>query len=536
MAKKTPKKFRQARKDAKTEAKKAFSGKKKAVLKDPSVKYSADDQKILKEVAQEAKRGYITTDTGERVYSKPTETAKERIAREHAEAMRKYREQIEAEDGKKPAKKKPAAKKAAVKKPTVKKPGAKGIAEAIKEGKTIKASKGFIKTEKSMTRAEKSAANKAAWKNMTPEQRKNWKANKPMASAVPAKDSPLRKSLGISADKWSKMTQAEKEAAVKKSANAAGAKEKARIASDKEKIKARQSARAAKSPVYSITDVQPEKATPGAKKAKFVQKKTGATVAKTTTAAPKTGGTVAVRPKGTVATTGKTGKAVATTGKSTTAAAAAAKKAKFGRLKKFARGAALFAVGAEAVALAKGSVTKDQKELDRLEKKLAALKGKKAPSGFELYRKGMGANISTLADLATMGGVGKTRRERMDELNKLIQKQQKKNAAAAGPKPGKVDYSVRGRGPGGPGSPAAKAAAASAASSSSGAGGGTKPSTTPGGTYVVKRGDTLSGIAKSAGVSLAEIRAANKKFAKNPKYKQGSMIWAGTTVKIPKKK
>ena len=492
MAKKTPKKFRQARKDAKTEAKKAFSGKKKAVLKDPSVKYSADDQKILKEVAQEAKRGYITTDTGERVYSKPTETARERIARERAEAMRKYREQIEAEDGKKPAKKKPAAKKvfeprstkpSAKEKPMPKKPGKNyakyGALDEYKIEKNLeKESKVKKPGVKKPTRAEKSAANKAAWAKMTPAERKNWKASKPGAKA----------------------------------------------------------AGATKPTVYSITDVQPEKATPGAKKAKFVQKKSGAKVAKTTTAAPKTGGTVAVRPKGTVATTGKTGKAVATTGKSTTAAAAAAKKAKFGKLKKFARGAALFAVGAEAVSLAKGSVTKDQKELDRLEKKLAALKGKKAPSGFELYRKGMGANISTLADLATMGGVGKTRRERMDELNKLIQKQQKKNAAAAGPKPGKVDYSVRGRGPGGPGSPAAKAAAASAASSSSGASGGTKPSTTPGGTYVVKRGDTLSGIAKSAGVSLAEIRAANKKFAKNPKYKQGSMIWAGTTVKIPKKK
>jgi LysM repeat protein len=67
-------------------------------------------------------------------------------------------------------------------------------------------------------------------------------------------------------------------------------------------------------------------------------------------------------------------------------------------------------------------------------------------------------------------------------------------------------------------------------------GGGSTTKVTPGGTYVVKRGDTLSGIAKAAGVSLAEIRAANKKFAKNPKYKQGNMIWSGTTVKIPKKK
>lgn len=485
MAKKTPKKFRQARKDAKTEAKKAFSGKKKAVLKDPSVKYSADDQKILREVSQEAKRGYITTDTGERVYSKPTETAKERIARERAEAMRKYREQIEAEDGKKPAKKKPAAKKvfeprstkpSAKEKPMPKKPGKNyakyGALDEYKIEKNLeKESKVKKPGVKKPTRAEKSAANKAAWKNMTPEQRKNWKANKPGAKA----------------------------------------------------------AGATKPTVYSITDVQPEKASKGAKKAKFVQKKTGATVAKTTTATPKTGGTVAVRPKGTVATTGSKGKAVTTTGNGKTTAAS---KAKGGKLGKFARGALAFALLAEGVSEIKGSTAKDHAELDRLEKKLAKLQGRKAPSKFELERKTTGANFSTFADLATMGFIGKTRRERMDELNRLIKQQKKKNVVGKGSNT--VPESSRpfgGKSVGG-----APSAGGSKGAGSSGGGSGSKPSTTPGGTYVVKRGDTLSGIAKSAGVSLAEIRAANKKFAKNPKYKQGSMIWAGTTVKIPKKK
>lgn len=480
MAKKTPKKFRQARKDAKTEAKKAFSGKKKAVLKDPSVKYSADDQKILREVAQEAKRGYITTDTGERVYSKPTETAQERIARERAEAMRKYREQIEAEDGpKKKTNKKLGANKAADK--TVQKVGLQKTprtaeAKAARPTETNKKSK-----TKKPTRAEKSAANKAAWKNMSAEERKNWKANKP--GAKPA---------------------------------------------------------AAKAPVYSITDVQPEKASKGAKKAKFVQKKTKASVAKTTTAAPKTGGTVAIRPKGTVATTPKTGKAVATTGKAKAkpAAAGAAKKtsklAKFGR--KFAAGAAITALGAEAVSLAKGSIYRDVKEIDRLETKLAKLQGKKSPNAtvggrLNQLRKQTAGNIANLADLATFGAVGQTRRERMDELNRLIKREKKKTAKPSSAKAPSV------RGPVAPSAGAAGAASgAGSAGAAGGKGGGSKPATTPGSTYVVKRGDTLSGIAKSAGVSLAEIRAANKKFAKNPKYKQGNMIWAGTTVKIPKKK
>ena len=530
MAKKTPKKFRQARKDAKAEAKKAFAGKKKAVLKDPTVKYSADDQKILREVSQEAKRGYITTDTGERVYSKPTETAKERIARERAEAMRKYREQIAEEDGEKP-KKKPA-KKAAVKKGTAgttKKPDAKGVSKIVEEAK---ARQSVAKPKvKKPTRAEKSAANKAAWKKMTPEQRKNWSANKPMASAVPAKDSLLRKSLGISTEKWSKMTQVEKEAAVKKSGAAATAKEKARLAKDKETIKARQAARAAKTPVYSITDVQPEKASKGAKKAKFVQKKTKADVAKTKTAAPKTGGTVAIRPKGTVATTGSKPKPKAATAG---AAKKTSKLAKFGR--KFAVGAAATAAGAELVSLAKGSIYRDVKEIDRLEKKLAKAQGKKSPDATALgrlnqLRKQTAGNLANFADLATFGAVGQTRRERMDELNRLIKKEKKKTAKPSSTKTPPV------KGPLAPSAGAAGAASgAGSAGAASGKGGGSKPATTPGSTYVVKRGDTLSGIAKSAGVSLAEIRAANKKFAKNPKYKQGNMIWAGTTVKIPKKK
>jgi LysM repeat protein len=55
--------------------------------------------------------------------------------------------------------------------------------------------------------------------------------------------------------------------------------------------------------------------------------------------------------------------------------------------------------------------------------------------------------------------------------------------------------------------------------------------------YTVKKGDTLSGIAKSSGVKLSEVLAANPKIAdKKSKYKGGSMIWSGTKVKLPTKK
>jgi LysM repeat protein len=82
--------------------------------------------------------------------------------------------------------------------------------------------------------------------------------------------------------------------------------------------------------------------------------------------------------------------------------------------------------------------------------------------------------------------------------------------------------------------PVAPGAAGGASGVTSGAGGSTIKAT-PGSTYTVKSGDTLSAIAKASGVSLSEIRKANKKFATNPKYKQGNMIWSGTKVNIPKK-
>ena len=55
--------------------------------------------------------------------------------------------------------------------------------------------------------------------------------------------------------------------------------------------------------------------------------------------------------------------------------------------------------------------------------------------------------------------------------------------------------------------------------------------------YTVKKGDTLSAIAKNSGVKLSEVLAANPKIAdKKSKYKGGSMIWSGTKVKLPTKK
>jgi LysM repeat protein len=65
---------------------------------------------------------------------------------------------------------------------------------------------------------------------------------------------------------------------------------------------------------------------------------------------------------------------------------------------------------------------------------------------------------------------------------------------------------------------------------------GSNPAATPGSKYTVKKGDTLSAIASRSGVSLKDIRDANPKFAAQAKYKNGNMIFSGTTVAIPKKK
>jgi LysM repeat protein len=95
MAAKTPKKFRQARKAAKVDAKKAFSGKRQAGLKDknPLMKFSADDKKALSEVSQEAKGGYITDEKGNKIKTTnmtPKEAAAEykRVTAARNEAFR----------------------------------------------------------------------------------------------------------------------------------------------------------------------------------------------------------------------------------------------------------------------------------------------------------------------------------------------------------------------------------------------------------------------------------------------------------------
>ena len=52
--------------------------------------------------------------------------------------------------------------------------------------------------------------------------------------------------------------------------------------------------------------------------------------------------------------------------------------------------------------------------------------------------------------------------------------------------------------------------------------------------YVVKSGDSLSTIAKRAGVSLSKLLSANPKLANESKYMGGSRIFRGTEINVPK--
>lgn len=479
MAKK-PYKYRQAKKDAKTAAKKAFPGKVKAVRKDITGKITAEDRLALKDMADTAKK-----ELGKKAYLSKAEYNATRNAE-----LEKFRQSMADEfgeyGGKKaggdeaPAKKAPA-KKAAVKKPAaalekkapVKKAAVKKA--AVKKAPAKPAASTPVKKaapSKTMTRAEKSAANKAAWAKMTPEERKNWKGTKPgSAEAKPAAKAEPKTTAKTTAPKRPTLADLKK--------NEAKGLEEA-----KKRVEAKKAA--ASKPRTKIT-----------------------VDGKTTTPSKPTAGAQALDKM----------KAEANA-----KAKAKAAKPKFRKIKAAGKGGVVGAVAGEVVSLAKGSTKKDFDEINRLEAKLADITGKgkgKVTAG----RQGAQQQLSQLASLASLGVVGKTRRQRMDELNALIAKAEKKN------KPKELRYGKDGSSLV-PGTAAYKAGSKTRPTVASTGGGST---TKVDSRYTVKKGDTLSGIAKTAGLSLSELRAANPDIMKKKKYKQGSMIWSGTKVNIPKK-
>jgi len=505
MAKK-PYKYRQARKDAKAAAKKAFPGKVKAVRKDITGKITAEDRLALKDMADTAKK-----ELGKKAY----------LSRAEYDAMQnreleKFRESMREEFGEYAGKKageedtpakKTTAKKAAVKKAAVRKPAA---AVAEKKAPTKKAAvkkaaakpaavatetpaKKVAPTTKKMTRAEKSAANKAAWRNMTPAERKNWSASKP-GSTKPAT-----------------ATQSIK---IDKKELKAGVEKYKKDFPERFTKKPEAKATAPKRPTLADLKRNEAKGLEEAKARVAAKNKALADSAKGKTQTPQA---VEAKKKAAAKPEGKAKPTVKTGGKNAPK--------KFAKTRAVGKGGAYAALAGEVVSLAKGSTKKDFDEINRLENKLATLTGK-GKSRATAGRQGAQMQASNLAALATMGVVGKTRRQRMDELNRLIAKAEKKNA------PKQLRYGKDGSSLV-PGTAAYKAGSTTRPTvTSTGGGSTTKVDSSK---YTVKKGDTLSGIAKNAGVSLSEIRAANPEIMKKKKYKQGSMIWSGTKVNIPKK-
>jgi LysM repeat protein len=479
MAKK-PYKYRQAKKDAKTAAKKAFPGKVKAVRKDITGKITAEDRLALKDMADTAKKelgkkAYLSKAEYNATRNAELEKFRQSMADEFGEYAGKKAGEAEAPakkaQAKKAAVKKPAAaleKKAPVKKAAVKKAAAKKAPAKPAASAPVKKPA----SSKTMTRAEKSAANKAAWAKMTPEERKNWKGTKPgSAEAKPAAKAEPKTAAKTTAPKRPTLADLKK--------NEAKGLEEA-----KKRVEAKKAA--ASKPRTKITvdgkTSAPSKPTAGAQALDKMKAEANAK------------------------------------------AKAKAAKPKFRKIKAAGKGGVVGAVAGEVISLAKGSTKKDFNEINRLEQKLADITGKgksKATAG----RQGAQQQLSQLASLASLGVVGKTRRQRMDELNALIAKAEKKN------KPKELRYGKDGSSLV-PGTAAYKAGSKTRPTVASTGGGST---TKVDSRYTVKKGDTLSGIAKNAGLSLSEIRAANPEIMKKKKYKQGSMIWSGTKVNIPKK-
>jgi LysM repeat protein len=512
MAKK-PYKYRQARKDAKAAAKKAFPGKVKAARKDITGKITAEDRLALKDMADTAKKelgkkAYLSRAEYDAMQNRELEKFRESMREEFGEYAGK-----KAGEEEKPAKKKPV-KKAAVKKPAaalaekkapVKKAAVKKA--AVKPTKTFgeisKSVTGATKpaATKKMTRAEKSAANKAAWKNMSPAERKNWSASKPGAAATPERKRIVVDNKATTANKPTAGQKAVTEMAKKR-----GVKDPFGLNKPAESTPKR----------VTLADLKKNEAK-GLEEAKArvaAKNKALADSAKGKTQTPQA---VEAKKKAAAKPEGKAKPTVKTGGKNAPK--------KFAKTRAVGKGGAYAALAGEVVSLAKGSTKKDFDEINRLENKLATLTGK-GKSRVTAGRQGAQMQASNLAALATMGVVGKTRRQRMDELNALIAKAEKKN------KPKQLRYGKDGSSLV-PGTAAYKAGSTTRPTvTSTGGGSTTKVDSSK---YTVKKGDTLSGIAKNAGVSLSEIRAANPEIMKKKKYKQGSMIWSGTKVNIPKK-
>ena len=466
-----PRKFKQARKDALAQAKKDFSGKKQAGLKDRELRISADDKKVLSEVKAEAKGNYITDDRGNKINVKPTETSAERIARDRREARAELQRKFDIEDGKmtkdgrpikqsstaptaptetKPKKKKKFITKSAASTPVKTTDDVKKVATTEKKV-TKPATKGFSAGKTLTPKGQavyddlikqgvkpKSAMNKAIFRQ---EKTTKPSVNKPTVTK-PATPKVVTKNdaLKFSAKGKTQTPQAQKLKGLQDKVSTAKTTAK-KIPEMKAAKNVSTLSKVLNSPVGKVAKTAAMIVGPG----KFL--KAGALVKGAIGANKAVKVTKAVK----AAESGKKFQAANTARKAANAAKAekAAKAGKMGTVKKVGLAAAGF-YALDKIPTGGGSKPAQVKTLPQ------------RPAGS--YPKGGGKGLKLGPNI---------------------------NVGAGG-------------------------------------------STT---SYTVKKGDTLSAIAKTSGVKLSEVLAANPRIAdKKSKYKGGNMIWSGTKVKIPTKK
>ena len=470
-----PRKFKQARKDALAQAKKDFSGKKQAGLKDRELRISADDKKVLSEVKAESKGNYITDDRGNKINVKPTETSAERMARDRREAKAQLQRQWDIEDGKMTVKGRPVNSTST--KPT--ELGARRLDQMKKAGISEKDAKKVLST------------NKPAYEKKTKKKKFTTKPAASTPATTPTAEKKVTKpaTKGFSAGK----TLTPKGQAVYDDLIKQGVKPKS--AMNKAIFRQEKTTKPSVNKPTVTKPTTPKVTTPKVDKLKDLEKKV--TSAKST--AKKV--TTAKAAKD-VSTGAKVGKIILDAAKTTAMVAGPGKFLKAGALVKGA-----FAAN-KAV-----KVTKAVKAAESGKKFQAANTARKA------------ANVAKAEKAAKAGKMGTVK---------------KVGLAAAG------FYALDKIPTGGGSKPAATKTLPQRPAGTYPKGGGKGLKLGPninvgaGGSttsYTVKKGDTLSAIAKTSGVKLSEVLAANPRIAdKKSKYKGGSMIWSGTKVKLPTKK
>ena len=507
-----PRKFKQARKDALAQAKKDFSGKKQAGLKDRELRISADDKKVLSEVKAESKGNYITDDRGNKINVKPTETSAERIARDRREAKAELQRKWDAEDGKLDSKGRPT-KQSSVKPTEL---GERRLDQMKKAGISEKDAKKVLSTNKPAyekktkkkkltTRPGGTAGTVSKPKPGLAEQIKKdvatVKANKPATKGFSAGKTLTPKGQAIY-DDLVKQGVKPKSAMNKAIFRQEKTTPRVKITVDNKPTVSKPTAGAQavnemgkKKGLKDPLGIEKKTTTPKVDKLSTLEKKV--TAAKTT--AKKVTTAKAAKE---VSTGAKVGKAILDAAKTT---AMIAGPGKFLKPVKFVQAAI---AGNKAV-----KVTKAVKAAESGKKFQAANTARKTANAVKAEKAAKAGKMGKVkkVGLAAAGFYALDKIPTGGGSKPAVTKTLPQRPAGQYPKGGGKGLKL------GP-------------NINVGAGGSTT-------SYVVKRGDTLSGIAKTAGVKLSEVLAANPKIAdKKSKYKGGNMIWRGTTVKLPTKK